>query len=483
MKNIRIVAMLLSMFLLLASCGEPTPVETDHGLQETESIIVETETKSPLDALSGKNYEGHDFRIVYIGYIENYDKYIDCEEFTGDLLNDTSYERYNKVQDLLNVSFSYHPLEPTNKGTDYTIVGRINNLVAADDDAYDYLQFWSANDNCAVAIKAGSLVNLYDVPCLNLDAKYYYPASNEAMTINNKLYFGFSSYNNAGGAPTLMVFNKNLMTDLGLEMPYNTIMEGNWTFDTFLGMIKDTSADLDGNGKMDGKDRWGYANIGGLTNYLCYGFNISVLKRDEKGSYILALRDEQLINAFQKIIEFRSNNKDSLNDTNGYFKEGRALFSTTGGGGLDLSDLRTIDSFDFGVAPYPKWDENQKNYYSYQGLDQFGIPVTERNMEMTGAVSEALAIYSYEMMTPAFIDIYLEYKIMRDKESTEILQMMMQSVVADVIRYFDFTDNEIKPVWLLNKMDDSGTVVSVIAQIENSAAAKAEEFFAMFFDN
>ncbi len=483
MKTMRMAALLLAV-LLLGSCGAGTPAETNPAVQhpEAEPAAAETETKSPLEKLTGLDFGGQDFRIVYVGLLdEKYDKYIACEEATGDLLNDTSLERTNKVEELLNVSCSFHPLD----SGDTAIVGRINNTVASGEDAYDYLQFASAWDNCTLAIKSGSLLNLYDVPHLNLDAEYYYPVSNGAMTINNKLYFGFSSYNNAGGAPLHLVFNKNLMTDLGLEVPYDTILEGDWTFDRFLNMIKDASADLDGNGKMTIKDRWGYLN-NALTNYLCFGFNISVVERNENGSYKPALRDESVIDAFQKIVELRTSNPDAFNTDNLSIKNahafmvGNVLFSTTGTGALNL---RSIEEFDFGIAPFPKRDENQKEYANYQTLDQLGIPVTEQNPDVAGAGAEALAIYSSEMMTPAYIETYLQNKLLRDEESVSILRMMMQSIIADVTRYYDFADGAITPVYLLGKMKDPGAVVSVIAEVENSAAVKAEEFFAIFFDD
>ena len=68
--------------------------------------------------------------------------------------------------------------------------------------------------------------------------------------------------------------------------------------------------------------------------------------------------------------------------------EGRVLFSTVGTGAMQT---RNIESFDFGVAPLPKYDEIQKNYYCFLGLNHFAIPVTIQDTDMTGDTLEALA--------------------------------------------------------------------------------------------
>ena len=62
-----------------------------------------------------------------------------------------------------------------------------------------------------------------------------------------------------------------------------------------------------------------------------------------------------------------------------------------------------------------------------------------------------------------------------------------EDMISAVLNMFTltptFADGAITPVYLLGKMKDPGAVVSVIAEVENSAAVKAEEFFAVFFDD
>ena len=84
-------------------------------------------------------------------------------------------------------------------------------------------------------------------------------------------------------------------------------------------------------------------------------------------------------------------------------------------------------------------------------------------------------------MTPAYMDTYMENKLLRDEESVEIMRMMMKSICQDVTRYYNFADGAITPATLLGEMKDINTIVSEIAKVENSAALKAETFFNIFF--
>ena len=67
------------------------------------------------------------------------------------------------------------------------------------------------------------------------------------------------------------------------------------------------------------------------------------------------------------------------------FTDGRALFAYT----ILMyasSNYRTIDSFDYGILPFPKMSEDQQNYISYQCGDLMGIPITIQDTERTGNI-------------------------------------------------------------------------------------------------
>ncbi len=487
----RTLTMLLAGLLLLSavSCGAPAEDTDPAASGDTASVTPSAEEEtapetepSPLDALNGMNFDGEAFRIIFPAHFiaGTYDKYLAPEEETGEIMNDTSLRRYFTIEDMLNVKFEYYPQ------TDTTAIAEALPTIVAGDDAFDLIQIGSAWENLANAIKQGALYNLLDLPYMNLDAHYFYSDVNEMFVINDQLYFAFSSYNNAGSLPLHMVFNKNLMNDMGMELPYETIFSGDWTFDRFLTYVDGASSDLDGDGTMGLDDRYGYGNLTGLTNYLAFGFDVAVVERGADGAYVPALQQEKLISSIQKIVEFTTGHPDAFNNTSvnsdggvHIFMRGNSLFSTTG---TMVLDLRSIETFDFGIAPYPKYDENQKDYASYLAIDQFSIPVTIGNPEKVGAVTEALAIVSEQEMKPAFLEVYVENKLLRDEESVQIADMMMSNICVDVSRYYDFANGTITPVNLLSAIPDPSAVVSKLTSLEKSANKMAGKFFEIFFD-
>lgn len=485
----RTLTLLLAGLLLLSavSCGAPAATDDPSETVNTaavpsaeEEAAPETEP-SPLDALNGMNFDGEAFRIAYPANFKGnmYDKYLHPEEEIGEIMNDTSLHRYFTIEEMLDVGFEFYPQSDT------TAMQEAQQTIIAGEDAYDMIQIGSAWEKLNNAIKQGALFNILELPYLNLDAYYFYEDTNDMFVINDQLYFAFSSYNNAGSLPLQMVFNKNLMNDLGMELPYDAILSGDWTYDVFLSYVDGAATDLDGDGVLGTDDRYGYANNPALTNYMVFGFDITVVDRAEDGSYVPALQDEHLVTSIQTIVEFVTANKNCYHNTTinpdnlHIFMRGNTLFSTTGTSALDL---RSIESFDFGIAPYPKMNESQQNYSNYLVLDPFCIPSTVKNTEKIGAVTEALAIVSEQEMKPAFLEVYVENKLLRDEESVQIAEMMMENICVDVTRYYDFANGTITPDTLLSSITDAGAVVSKLTSLEKGANKMAGKFFEIFFD-
>ncbi len=480
---------ILAALLLLSSCqggeGTQTPVtDTASGTV----TAVDTAEKTPLEMLPDNlDFGGYEFHILYTDVLDlQYEMYISMEEENGDLMNDAAYKRNRFVEERYNVElvFCPHPVSKTD-----TIVPTVSQSVMAGDDAYQYLQFSSSWDSMPALISENALLNLLDFKELNLDSEGFMKEANDSMIINDQLYFGFSHYNNAGNLPMYMVFNKDIMRNNGLDIPYDIIFDGGWTMEVFQQYIRGINQDLDGDGKVKGKDQIGFASGDKISNYMVFGYDISLLKRDEDGIYRPDLQNEHFVNAVQKFLDFKKNNPDvyipsAVDGGTGLthmFLYGNSMFAHTGAGIYGYS-LRAIEDFDFGIAPFPKYDETQEGYGSYWEMAQFGIPVTITEREIVGAVAEGLAVASKEIMTPAFMDMYLESRMVRDEESIRIFQMMREDMVLDISRYYDFSDGEIWPVFMLSKIKDTTKVVSTLEEVEKKAEAQAEEFFSIFFD-
>ena len=99
---------------------------------------------------------------------------------------------------------------------------------------------------------------------------------------------------------------------------------------------------------------------------------------------------------------------------------------------MHTDQIRDMESA-YGLIPLPKWNEEQTNYYTFVH-DQYsigGIPVSVQDPAMTSAVMEALAAESYRYVTPAYYDVVLNGKYLRDADSSEMLELAMAGVKID----------------------------------------------------
>ena len=51
-----------------------------------------------------------------------------------------------------------------------------------------------------------------------------------------------------------MYFNKRIFDELGLDYPYNLVLNDNWTFDAFSKLVKQGTKDLNGDGLIKAED-------------------------------------------------------------------------------------------------------------------------------------------------------------------------------------------------------------------------------------
>lgn len=88
---------------------------------------------------------------------------------------------------------------------------------------------------------------------------------------------------------------------------------------------------------------------------------------------------------------------------------------------------------DFGILPYPKYDENQKQYHS-TSLDEFSLfvlPIDVKDKEMSAIITEALCAESYKKVVPIFYDTALKTKAARDDASSEMIDLIRDNLTFD----------------------------------------------------
>lgn len=200
--KIRNCLCLLVSLLLLSSCGASTAeTSADTNMSVQETTVQEETTLTDL-LPDDMDFGGYTFTIAMPEALLTYDKYAMPEGETGELLNDTSLRRNYAVEERYNIKLAFH-LGPGND-----IIKDVQQVVMAGESSFDLVQFASAWNKIMPLVQDHALLNLLELPHANLDADYFYGHLNEQLTINGKLYTGFSNYNNSGTMPLYMVFNK-----------------------------------------------------------------------------------------------------------------------------------------------------------------------------------------------------------------------------------------------------------------------------------
>ena len=135
-----------------------------------------------------------------------------------------------------------------------------------------------------------------------------------------------------------------------------------------------------------------------------------------------------------KALFFSGDNFALTNGTSDFrkiFKEDRSLFYAA-----DLrqsANLRDMET-DYGIVPYPKFDDLQEKYYSTStdGFSLILFPSTVKDTEFVGLITEALCSVSSSVIIPTYYDVALKDKYNRDSQSSEMLDIIRDSLIYDV---------------------------------------------------
>jgi hypothetical protein len=95
---------------------------------------------------------------------------------------------------------------------------------------------------------------------------------------------------------------------------------------------------------------------------------------------------------------------------------------------------------DFGILPFPKFDLNQKDYFSLMHFTAsvVSIPksVTGENLTMTESMIEAMAYHAVDTLTKQYYEINLKTKGAKDAESGPMIDTILANRACDFAYYY-----------------------------------------------
>ncbi|MBQ7719248.1 MAG: hypothetical protein IJT56_01580 [Clostridia bacterium] len=434
MRKSSLLLSALLLFGMLMSCGEaassPKPGVT--AAPDTAEAATEPEETDPLSYLPDKDFGGRTFTILTRNSMEY--EFL-AEEQTGDIINDAVYERNHAIEDRYNVKINLVAKETTWGGGD-KFNSELDASIMAGDSDYDMVAGYAAM--ILGAVQQGLFVNWYDVPHIDITKPWWSPQIADSLTINGRMYAmtGDIALSIWEGM-VCMYYNKKLADSYSTGDVYQTVKDGSWTFDRFLSVVSKVSGDLDGDTKYTDADLYGYvSSYSTPIDSFMPAFDIQVVKRGDDGWLYYTINSEKTVSALEKMkaLFFSGDNFALTNGTSDFrkiFKEDRSLFYAA-----DLrqsANLRDMET-DYGIVPYPKFDDLQEKYYSTStdGFSLILFPSTVKDTEFVGLITEALCSVSSSVIIPTYYDVALKDKYNRDSQSSEMLDIIRDSLIYDV---------------------------------------------------
>ncbi len=440
----RLLAALLAglMLLPMAACGQ-TAEDPDETKKASETL-TEDETGDPnyiCDLPNDLDFEDTEVVFLYVNHDGREDELYSEKLGQGTIL-DSVYERNLAVENQLGVKFGFQDVPD-----DGTALSKVGTMVSAGDTSVDIFSYGSfmAVPSCL----SGYFLDLNHLYYVDTSKHYWSQDYNDVATFSedNLQFLATSSAAISVFRLSFMtIFNRSLLEEWKLPNIYDLVDNGEWTLEKQYEITKDIYVDLDGSGSRGEKDLFGHLT-GNNKNMDCYpaASNIKLIVRDESGEWIFNKDElENLITMAERVntlIRSPGTFAHSMGDDIGSyytiqkFATETAVTATTQFLSVEkyIGDLADVA---YGIAPIPKLSVEQEKYHTYVNDQVTGFGVSsaigdEERQDVLGAVMEAVAYHSYKIVRPAYYNSSLSLRFMQDERSSDILDLMFETLAFD----------------------------------------------------
>lgn len=440
MKKFMTTLLMVSALIFITACGGSgdNTASTTAPIDITITEETETTAADPFAGLPEQDFNGFKFRTITRNF-EMWIKDYYIPEETGEVVDDAIFHRNQKIQERYNIELTHSVSSSSNSDQDAKA------SILAGDDAYDIVV--NHPHVCAQYANGMLLVEYSNLTYVDLDNPWWNQDARNNLSINHKQYvmYGDLSYQTLGAAD-VMLFNKLMFNNYGIDFPYDMALDGTWTFDVFENIIKVGAADINGDGVMDNiNDQFGYATqkwIGPIQ--VLYAAGQRVISKDEDDIPYISLNTPRTQEVFERYFigiidsEYAYCQMDGTSRQGGgyldMFSNNRALCIDVNLN--DVSLLREMDT-DFGIVPWPKYDESTDFCANVDaGTNTYVVPVTNIRYDLTSIVLESLGAFGYYEVVPIYYGTALQTKYSRDEESAGMLDLIKDARVFD-LGYFN----------------------------------------------
>ena len=472
------LSVLLAAFIL-ASCGETAPAsDSASPAQNTvtpsaEPVPEEAEETELMDSVPDTDLEGYEFRVLSCMHHQDTYSFIASDELNGTPLNDALYQSKAYIDDRFNV----HIVSIDSGDTDGNAT-TVKTAVRGGDNAFDIT---IGHDKKTVALGTqGFLFNVYDIDRFDFSMPWWPENATESWTVNGKMY-AVSNYLSYCGLhwTRMMLVNKDLAADLGIELPYETVREGKWTLDVLKNLADQATNDLDGDGRMTEQDRFGFCGFRGSWYAMQEALELPLYRRDGEGTIYLDFDVERADAIVTKLRE--------MTTPDGFYSAGEFKPAMLEGGNFLFAYMQLKDVYAYindceahaGFLSTPKRDEVQENYINCCTDAPWGIPATAdaEQQNVIGTVVEAMSCYNYKNILPAYYEVTMKARIADEPDDAEMLQLLADTRTIGFAYAYELPGNNLIEDMINNR---SMGVASYLQKITKNAGKQLDKLLANF---
>ena len=491
-KALALLLACLMILPLMMACNNDSPDVTGQGAETTASV-AEDENKPDLPTPEEIGDISGDFHILVAGNWAWNDYESDGTE--GTVIDSAIYRRNQYIKEKYNVDITNEDIvkysSAMGSGDGYK---KIYNYYMSGDDMYGAAMIGTYD--VATLAYNGYIHDLNDIPYLDLSKPYWDQRANEDLSMNGKMYYTTGDISVSDNRSTyVMFFSKNMVDMYDPDNPYDLVRENKWTFDKFAEMVKTVGTDENQDGIYDKNDTFGLITPTDTHLAILSAADERISAINENGEIELTFYNERIVNLYDRYLQVVGDHshtynyqysyvtgKNGLDSTNeervSMFNNNHVLFYSHTMFYMDY--LRDIES-DFGIIPYPKYDEAQEKYGNLVSAwhSQFlCVPESVQNLERTGIILEELAYQGKQLLTPAYYEKTLHGQYVRDEESSEMLDIIFANLVYDIGIYYNIGTYKDQLTSIVRNNQNFTTIYETYRLVAESKIKAINEFFA-----
>ncbi|NLZ36559.1 MAG: hypothetical protein GX897_03670 [Clostridiales bacterium] len=478
---------------LISGCGDTaSKTEAETSALKTENTVEVTTDPNDRSGYKDSLPEDLDFGGMTIGVLSSASfggKFIEGpEELSGEIVQDTIYERNEAVSQRLNVKLNIIVSNVSYDGTG----NEIKKFVLAGDNTYDYAV--AQQFGLITTVVDGIYYNFLNLPYIDLSQPWWCNSYMDEIAIgNDKRFFFFGDYTAHMLYVAMVLFINKTMYENIIGNPdeiYAKALEGNWTMDAMEQLVKSCYSDLNGDGAVTVDDQFGFVTYyaSSSTDAFAFATDIHLTERDNNGTLQFTMGTERQIKAAELINKIFWNQGSYVhlqeeNITVDMFRGGRALMlgNNTLGSTYVLREMED----EYGILPYPKLDELQENYRTVvHDCASIGVvPINCAHPEQTGAVLEAMNSESWKYVIPAWYETALKIKYVRDNVSAQMIDIIRDSITTEFAYVYASKLDNAGKIFRTLTQKKSNDFASEWAKIQNGAENKLEKLYEAYIVN